>query len=65
MAVAADGSGDYLGLVGCGILPAVAAVAFAVVSSKWTENTRAKFDMDRTWCQRRNYRLPPGHVSDR
>jgi hypothetical protein len=25
----------------------------------WAEDHRAKFDMDRTWNQRQNYRLPP------
>lgn len=49
----------YLGLVGCVVLLLFTALFFWWVTRTWTENARAKFDMDRTWNQRRNYRLPP------
>lgn len=46
------GAAGILGLV------LIVAVAFARLGTTWAENARARTDMDRTWRQRRNYRLP-------
>ena len=40
-----------------GALLAVTALFFWWLTREWTEAARARFDMDRTWRQRRNYRL--------
>lgn len=47
---------EFLGGVGTGILLAITAVAFMMLSRNWAENKRAKWDMNRTWNQRKDYR---------
>lgn len=54
-----SGAVAFLGAVGTLGLVVITAFAFWWITRTWTENARAKFDMDRTRRQRRNYRLPP------
>lgn len=53
------GAVSFLGAVGTAALLLITALAFWGLTRTWTERARAQFDMDRTWRQRRNYRLPP------
>lgn len=47
------------GAFGIGALLALTAVVFILISRKWAEDARAKYDMEKTWRGRQDYRKKP------